>query len=534
MFPVFALALGFELVVAVEGIIVNVSRSLPAGIAKSPFEAFVSYSIEYAFFPDFAGNESSPNTFSDNLLNNLGNLTGTKPYIRVGGNTQDYALYNASLTVATDGIINPARSVDYPTTLYTGPSFFESYKTWPGVKFVHGFNLGLGGNSSAGWDTLLETVPLACKALGKERLLWWEYGNEPDLYSTSAQGPVRPSTWNEVEYVTQWLNGTRHIKEQLFQACPELLGNDTYGYLAPSFAGTNNHLKPIQTWEDGVDVDQDIKLFSSHNYIGGATSPGVTLQGTLMNHTSTVHSISAQVAVAANLSSLATVPFILGETNSLYNEGAPGLSNAFGAALWGVDFNLWCASVGISRVHMHQGTDYRYAAWQPIETNKTTKGTKAPYYGSIAVAAFLGDLTDRKKALRIANIPLQTPFEAAYAAYEHGDLARVAVINMREYNYTVNGTSSVTNPVARPSQTYSFYVGELRAGKVAVKRLYANGSDAISGITWDGWSYNWELDQGRPVRLSNVTVGEEAFADKGVVGIVVEDSSAAVLEIRRT
>jgi hypothetical protein len=56
------------------------------------------------------GNNSSPNTFSNNLLNNLGQLTGTKPHIRVGGNTQDYALYNASLKTAINGTFNLARS----------------------------------------------------------------------------------------------------------------------------------------------------------------------------------------------------------------------------------------------------------------------------------------------------------------------------------------------------------------------------------------------------------------------------------------
>jgi hypothetical protein len=45
---------------------------------------------------------SVPNTFSDNLLNNIGNFTGTKPYIREGGNTQDLSLYNASLPTAVD------------------------------------------------------------------------------------------------------------------------------------------------------------------------------------------------------------------------------------------------------------------------------------------------------------------------------------------------------------------------------------------------------------------------------------------------
>ncbi|KAF8858173.1 hypothetical protein BDZ45DRAFT_591590 [Acephala macrosclerotiorum] len=511
---------------------IAVSGTPPANASAPIPEAFVSYSIEFAFFPDFAGNSSSPNTFSNNLLNNLGDLTGTKPYIRVGGNTQDYALYNASLETATYGIINPKRSVDYPTTLYIGPSYFDSYNTWPNTKYTHGFNLGLGGNSSnpEGWETLLDTVPLACKALGKDKLLWWEYGNEPDLFSTSSQGAVRPPGWHESDYVAQWLNGTRAIKSQLAKACPELLGNDTYGYLAPSFAGTNNHLKYWTTWQDGLNADHDIKLISSHNYIGGATQPGVTLQGTLMNHTSTVHSISPLVNESNYLSSYG-IPFILGETNSLYNEGAPGLSNSFGAALWGIDFNLWCASVGIRRVHMHMGTDYRYASWQPIQTNKTTIGTKPPYYGNIVVAAMMGNLIEN--SVQIANLPLENEREAAYAAYEDGSLVRIAVVNMRQYNYTVNGTSSVVNLVPRPEQEYTFQVPDYCSREVHVQRLYANGSDAISGISWDGTSYNWELDEGKPVKLHNVTTGETAKALGGYVKVQVPDSTAVILNFEK-
>ena len=63
------------------------------GTAGIPLEAFVSYSIESSSFPDFAGNESVPNTFSNNLLNNLGALQGTKPHLRVGGNTQDFGTH---------------------------------------------------------------------------------------------------------------------------------------------------------------------------------------------------------------------------------------------------------------------------------------------------------------------------------------------------------------------------------------------------------------------------------------------------------
>lgn len=47
-----------------------------------------SFSIEFSYFPDFAGNESHPNEFSKTLLGNLKDITGIAPVVRVGGTTQ--------------------------------------------------------------------------------------------------------------------------------------------------------------------------------------------------------------------------------------------------------------------------------------------------------------------------------------------------------------------------------------------------------------------------------------------------------------
>lgn len=173
--------------------------------------------------------------------------------------TRDYALYDPSLTTATNGSKTPA-SQDYPTILSIGKSFFESYQTWPNVKYSHGFNLGK--NGTAGHDTLVATVPLACQALSGGKLAYWELGNEPDLFKTSAQGIVRPSSWNESDYVTEWLEGTRLIKSLVAENCPD----EPYSYMAPSFAGTHNSLDPVRTWHAGLDTDQDIALISSHKY----------------------------------------------------------------------------------------------------------------------------------------------------------------------------------------------------------------------------------------------------------------------------
>jgi hypothetical protein len=252
-----------------------------------------------------------------------------------------------------------------------------------------------------------------------------------------------------------------------------------------------------------------------------------------MNHTATTHSVDqhANLSRVLNADGLTKdIPYILGETNSLYHQGKPGLSNSFGAALWGVDFNLYCASQSIRRTHMHQGTDYRYASWQPVQTNKTAIGTKAPYYGNAMVAAMLSS-ENKSDKIQIVNLPMAEETEAAYAAYMNGHLARIAVVNMQQFNYTDEETGSISDLTQRPGTKYSFQIPHISAKSVSVQRLMANGSDAITGITWDGWSYNYELQSGKPVRQHNVTIGEFATVKEGIVEIELPYSSGVILNI---
>ena len=335
--------------------------------------------------------------------------------------------------------------------------------------------------------------------------------------------------------MNEWLNGTRAIRDALQQYCPDLAQDGVYTYIAPSFAGTSNGLNAPRTFEDGLLTDNDVALISSHNYISGANSPGVTLQKTLMNHTSTVASIAPHINESQYLAQY-NLQYTLGETNSLYNEGKPGLSNSFGAALWGFDFNLYCAAANITRVHMHQGTNYRYAAWQPITTNLTTIGTKPPFYGQVGAAAAIGDLSNADAPVTVEPLALPAPsdFDSAYAIYSAQQLVRLAAVNLREYNYSESsGGAPLPDPGPRGSQNYTFQLPTgigLEGKNVGVQRLMANGSDAITGVSFDGVSFNYELDQGRPVKLDNVTTGEIApVSDSGIVTVQVPDSSAIVL-----
>lgn len=187
------------------------------------------------------------------MLDNIGNLTGTKPYIRVGGNTQDYAIYNQSQIEGVIGIYQHPLD-DYPTTVTIGPAFFESYQTWPNTKFIHGFNLKAAG-TTYGANSLALSAGVACKALSNENLLWWEYGNEPDRYIDS-----------ESAYISRWLNGTRLINSSIAEACPSMAESPNYGWIAPSLSSTGGNVNP-SIFDNGLDIDKDIKLMSMHLYV---------------------------------------------------------------------------------------------------------------------------------------------------------------------------------------------------------------------------------------------------------------------------
>lgn len=245
-----------------------------------------------------------------------------------------------------------------------------------------------------------------------------------------------------------------------------------------------------------------------------------------MNHTYTVNSLEDHRALMEELPEDAASKYILGETNSLARQGKPGISDAFGAALWNLDWSLQTASVGIRRLHMHQGTNYRYGSWQPITTERAPKGTKPAYYGNVALATFLGDLT--KNSVQIAEIKLpDAEFDAGYAAYVNGEIERIAVINLRTYNQT-------DDAAPRPEQIYSLQIPDYQhSGEVIARRLIAPGSDQLSGVTFAGMSYNYELDEGRPVPLDNVTAQDTvSVSQSGMLEITVPDASAAIIDLR--
>jgi hypothetical protein len=132
--------------------------------------------------------------------------------------------------------------------------------------------------------------------------------------------------------------------------------------------------------------------------------------------------------------------------------------------------------------------------------------------------------------LQISSLASSSIYSTQYAAHVDDTLARLLLVDLHTYNTTAD--NNYTDAFPRPSETYSFQLPRECKGEAHVQRLLANGSDAISGITWDGYSYNYELDEGKPVRLDNVTCGESFKVDgKGMVSVEVPWSSAAIVSV---
>lgn len=73
-----------------QGLCHSTPRAIPAPQESTPVvpNDLQAFSIEFAFFPDYAGNKSHPNEFSKNLLENFKSITGVQPIVRVGGTSQ--------------------------------------------------------------------------------------------------------------------------------------------------------------------------------------------------------------------------------------------------------------------------------------------------------------------------------------------------------------------------------------------------------------------------------------------------------------
>ncbi|KAF6513298.1 hypothetical protein HZS61_006623 [Fusarium oxysporum f. sp. conglutinans] len=409
-------------VATVSGLAFNVPSSPPSNSSAQLADAPVGVSFEFFAFPGYWNDVPSTST----CLQNLKDLSGTWPPIRIGGTTQDRATYDASSSQQVTYTV--ANAGDAPSTLTFGPSFMSLAGTYDG-KVTIGFNRRL--------NNLANTVAAAAKAVDQIGSLHAiELGNEPNFFSSSdpiAQG-------------SSWTASADYASEVTWQdaVCGNLSASNLIS--AGVFFGTSPMSIAGLTAAEGQ-ANSYVRQYCSHNYPQSKSTANLA---TLMSHSaiaSQIKPFANEVAAAAGKNK----PHVFGETNSA-TQGGGGISPTYGAGLWLLDYVMQSLIMGTETLYFHHGTigNCQYCWW-----GRYSMGS--PYFGAyFATMALAG-------ADRIAPLDDQTTGYAAYAIFKDDKPIRVLLYNS---DYYTSGS--------RPSQ--SFTLSGLSGSTVSAKRLTAAAS----------------------------------------------------------
>jgi len=236
--------------------------------------------------------------------------------LRIGGNTSDYTVwseYRGTLPEQPARKGGPQRPVLLrPEALRELAGFLRA----TGWKLIFGVNLKIGVPAMA-----VELAQAVRKAVGDD-LLAIQIGNEANNYAK-----------DYATFEAMWLPYAKALRE----AGLPIGGPDT---------GANSDWVTEFAQRHG----KDSVLLSRHYYRDAAPRGSI---GDLLGGDPGCIEDTERLAGVADAAQL---PLRLTEANSYYFGGRDGVSNVFASALWGADFMLGLAQLGVAGIHFHGGT----------------------------------------------------------------------------------------------------------------------------------------------------------------------------------
>ncbi|KIK59064.1 glycoside hydrolase family 79 protein [Collybiopsis luxurians FD-317 M1] len=468
-----------------------------SGLSITQQGSFLGFSIEMSVANQVLGKNS---TFIQvpflNLMANLAQRGGAVN-IRVGGNTQDFAVLVDSLPdgkILQKDINGASNPTNTPPLQFTEDLLVMMRKI---SEFVNvRWYLGIPFNDT-NWR--LGIVERGEAILG-DYLLGMQAANEPDLYADHLH---RNKTYGPNDYLGEVQSLVSAMKSDSNIQNPNCL-------IAPNLA--TGDWTPEMVWDTGfVDaLDSSLAYLSVEHYPtdncaaqfgSGTLRDPQTEFPNYLNHT------SGQSIVQPYLNSTAFAQskgkkFLMMETNTASCGGFAGLSDSFGAALWALDYSMQMAYGNFSGALLHVGgQNVFYNPFTPPPTNQSTfhQWTIGPvYYSTLIVAEALGT-SNQSQILDLSanNNNIYTP---AYAVYEKGNPVRVAL-----FNY-------ITDPSGASDYTASIAIGggqtgtsNATPGQVKVKYLLAPSVSEKSNITWAGQTFGDHFaSDGRPTGTESI------------------------------
>ena len=495
-----------------------------AGVSKIVNPSFAGFGIEPSNLYSFTGG-SNVNELTNNLLSNLANLTGTPPHLRIGGNTEDYMIYDASMNdYVVENNPNPSGQGVYASdSMIIGPRYFEVINRLPDNTPIT-FGLNLAYQESDYIDRITTMAHQAVNRLTNVSLVSMEIGNEPDLY---LQNMFRSDPqWGGQEYSQQWLTRANAVYNQVLE--PRGIASNFFEpACTASTIGTSFMIEDLVSFDITQNANGSSKsLVSQWNqhdyyyYIGVSTYP-LTLD-LFLSLPTTNDQFAAWVSQIEEAND-SGYRYALREMGVVGPIGLYGVTDVFGAALWGLNFFLYAATVNITSVEMHMTDNSNASAWQPIEMYGNQPFVRPIYYSFAAFDQAIGSTCQaRVGGFDFGDVPDgYTGRVSGYSIYQANTLGSIILINSNPVNVSDTNKSSLT---------FDLNLGSQFAGETLYLAYLTNdGADARHGTTFNGISYEQRGD-GTPTTVDSSQQTVKIGSD-GSVSIQLRDSQAVVANI---
>jgi hypothetical protein len=434
-------------------------------------DTFLGISCEWSSVPGYLG-DGSGHAYAPalQLVRNFA-AEGHSPTVRIGGNSADEAWWDPS------GVASDAAKV----TVDIGPVAVATIAAWStalGTLFIPDLDLALGDAANAG-----ALVSAVYAAVPRSAVRAFEIGNEPDLWAGNG---LRSAGYTFMQWQSDYDAFTAGIDAVV--SAP---------YAAPAISGTSwlSDLPGFYAHEAS-----NLALVTAHHYPfnvcnGKAAPPPGDLLG---DSATTDYATTYQAPVAA--ARAAGLDFRMAELNSVACGGAPGVSDAYVAALWGADVAFELASVGAVGLNFHTPSNYA------VFTNDTGMlVVKALYYGmrlfSLATAAG-GKL--------LPTTVTTTSRAHAFATLGSDGAVRVAILSLD----------------AADGGTVTLHVAGVTSASLV--RMHGPAIDATTGITLGGQTWDSSTD-GTPLGSPTIEAPE---LRAGTIAVALPPLDAVVVTLR--
>ncbi|KAJ2977670.1 hypothetical protein NQ176_g4237 [Zarea fungicola] len=451
----------------------------------------IGFSIKSDRWNDWTGRLSDPNKYTYTLLDNLKQKTGVASPIRVGGDTEDRLSWSEdvdgvnNIFPAVPDVITATKQL-FPEASHGkigGDWFYLSRNLPEGTAIIWGVNFAANSVTEAlTQDESLQSVTL-------ESI---EIGNEVDYWG----GLYRPKNWTMSAYVDQYNDFVEEINKSI--------GPDGLRYQIGAFSGVWDSTQIGKTDLFQSQLGKVAQSFSDHHYNNVADfttrpeSEWPSLRAQLITKSNIRNNLTA-FGPKAKFFHEHKLHYYLGETNSMFGHGMPGVSNSAAASLWAIDYVLQAATLGVDTVYLHSGVGYNYSAFQPIDhlgkniTDYSPSATRhiTPLYMGVMV---LSDIIGKHTSTWINELQTGNDHLAAYLIFEDSRLARVVLINSEAWE----------GDELTPRPGITVYISGIDPSEAKLKRLSPPNLGTTSGILWG--SQSWESDSGDVMASSAVVI----------------------------